>query len=119
MASPIVFSTPSYQINLTILLSIITVCLAAMGVLTKIYGRKKEEEPGKHPSCSAHDERGKRNEASIKELRDKVDAMKDEVSRTSVKLDSDEKTIDELKQDSRKLADKMDLLLAQVLEFLD
>ena len=116
---PINFSAPIYQVNVTLLLSVITICLTGMGVLTKVFGRKKEEEPGEHPKCISHDERSKKNEADAKELREKVENMRTEVSVMSVKLENNGKSVEELKHDSRKLADKMDDLLSQMLDFLD
>lgn len=130
MAAPVEIMTPVYQINLTMLLSVVTVCLTALAVLIKVFGRKKEEEPGQHPSCLSHKETAKRvekdhtdlkdkTEKETKDLRDKVDKMRTEVSVMSVKMENTGKTVDELKTDSKKLADKMDSLLSQMLDFLD
>ncbi len=118
MAGPIPINLTA-PINMTLLVSIGMVCLTALGVLVRVFGKKKSEEPGTHPTCLAHDRTIKRNEKEVDDLRGKVESMRTEISVNSVKLENNEKNIEEMKRDTRKMADKMDDLLTQVLELLN
>ena len=128
MSSPqITLDIPSYHINLTLLLSVITVSLAAMGTLIKVFSKKtkKEELPGSNPHCLQQKEDLDRIENITKEnankhesLREIANNLEKEVGILKNQSDNVVKNIDEIKQSNKEIASRLDDLLKQLLEWM-
>ena len=87
------------SINTTVVISVLTICLAAMGTLVKVFGRKEDPE-------------------KISKLKDIIHAVQMEMATLVTKNDNIEKSMDELKKDYRYLTNKLDDLLKQLMDLL-
>lgn len=128
MAAPeIIIDAPAYQVNVTLLLAVITVSLAAMGTLIKIFAKEKnpENEPGKNPYCKQSKEESARLDANLKEnnkkheeLKQIVNDLKSEVGILKNQSENIVKTTEEMKQYNREIASKLDVLLKQLMDWM-
>jgi flagellar motility protein MotE (MotC chaperone) len=139
MSDPnLIIETPVYHLNLTLLLAIITVSLTAMGTLVAIFRKKTKEEelPGKSPFCGQNKTDISRVESSTKEnskriniekedATKKFDALRQLINDTSKEVGilrsetaSNTKSLDEMRQDVKEVASKLDDLLKQLLEWM-
>ena len=124
-------AAPSNDISINILLSILAVSLAGMGTLIKIFGKRKkvvtpEEMPGKTPYCIQHKVDLTKNENLSKETADKqielrqvVNDLRSELVVLKSQSDHTNKTVDEMKQNTKEIAMKLDDLLKQLLESMN
>lgn len=133
----IVASSLVNDINLTILLSVISVCLAAMGTIIRIYTKpkNKEEMPGSNPHCVHMEEKidrleqtqkkdieklnndNKEKENNTKQLKSIVLQLEKEIAILEKESQSQSKTLDEIKSSNRELAKRLDELLKQLMDF--
>jgi len=139
MSDPsLILETPVYHVNMTLLLSIVTISLTAFGTLVAIFRKKTKEDelPGKTPSCLQAKIDMERVETNGKETSDKLEKNKEEnlkkfeelkqlVNDTSkevviLKTQSDNATkgLDEMKRDVKEVASKLDDLLKQLLDWM-
>ena len=93
-----------FVVNWTLVISVASVSLAAMGTLIKIFGSKKSDPPGESPVCKEHQTTVVRLEKDAKEATGKAEALKEVVSGLQqevavLKSDSKnlEKTVDDMK----------------------
>lgn len=122
----IMLASPIYEINLTVLLSVATVCLTAMGTLIKIWGKKREpgELPGGDPRCIKHSENLKSVEELASSNNTKIEALKDtsstlekDVAVLETKSKTTDKAMDEVKEGNKEMAKRLDDLLKRLLEW--
>jgi septal ring factor EnvC (AmiA/AmiB activator) len=133
----ITFETPVYQINLTVLLSVLSFCLAAMATLIKIFSkpRKPEEMPGTSPHCVHMKEQIQRIEEKQKEdverldaenkssvereqkLKDIVAELEKEVLGLQKDAEAQNKSLEEIRQSNKEIAGRLDDLLKQLMDF--
>ena len=128
MSAPnVILETPVYQVNLTLLLSVIAVSLTAMGTLIRVFGRKikPEELPGGSPHCTQQKENIERIEKATKENSNKHEALKEiannlekEVGILKNQSDNVIKNMDEIKQSNKEIATRLDDLLKQLLDWI-
>jgi len=128
MSGPeIILETPVYNVNLTLLLAVITVSLAAMGTLIKVFAKKtkKEDSPGGSPHCLQQKENLDRIEETTKEninryesLRKIVNELEKEVGILKNQSDNIVKNMDEVKQTNKEIASRLDELLKQLLDWM-
>jgi len=135
----IVTDANTYYVNWTILLSVLAFCVTAFGTLVTILRRKlkPEEQAGKSPFCLQHKENYKRVEETAKNNSEKIeknkevdvkkfDELKQLVNDTSKEIEvlkvqskNATKGMDEMKQDVKEVASKLDDLLKQLLDWTD
>jgi len=120
----ILLETQSH-INFTILLSVITVSIATMGTIVKIYSKKRElnDIPGMSSECTQHAKNVKRNENTTIEnsrrldiIKDSITSLEKEVAILEIKFSTTEKSMDEVKGGSKEIAKRLDNLLKQLLD---
>lgn len=131
------FETPVYQINLTVLLSVLSFCLAAMATLIKIFSkpRRPDEMPGTSPHCVHMKEQIERIETKQKEdvsrldaenknsiereqkLKDIVADLEKEVLVLQKEAEAQNKSLEEIRQSNKALAERLDDLLKQLMDF--
>ena len=134
----VVMQAPIYQINLTILLSVLGVAIAAMGTLVGIFRKKPKDEelPGKSQFCIQHKteierieketkESIKRLEGTDKENSKKHDDLKqlfNDLDKEIISLrnqsENNTKSLDEMKRAVREIATRLDDLLKQLMDTL-
>lgn len=114
------------NVNLTVLLSIVSISLAAMGTLIAIYGKKKPALPGESEACKQHKETIIRIESSSKEETMKIENLRNIVSElqreTAVLKNSSgnmEKNLDGIRVSVRDVAQRMEDLLQQLIEWMN
>lgn len=119
MASPNIILE---NLNLTILFSVIALCLTALGIFRR--KPKDEELPGKSPACLHNKADFDRMETNAKENTKKIEDLKQLVNDTSREVsilknqsENTSKNLDEMKQDVKEVASKLDDLLKQLLEW--
>ena len=128
MTSPeILLETPLYRVNITLLLAVITVSLAGMGTLIKIFAKKtkKEDIPGSSTHCLQQKENLNRIEETTKEninryesLRKIVNELEKEIGILKNQSDNIVKNMDEVKQSNKEIASRLDELLRQLLDWI-
>jgi len=118
----VALNTDLFQINLTVVLSIIAFCLASMGTIIRIYGGKKEVKsedlPGNTPACTQHKETLDNNSKAINNVTEDIQELKTQMATIRVEIDNSNKTVDEIKSDYKGLTNKLDNLLKQLLDLL-
>jgi len=128
MSAPNIFiDTPVYQINLTLLLSVITICLTALATLVRIFGKKPnpEELPGNNLHCRQHKIDLDKVEVTTKENSKKYDELKQiandlskEVGILKNQNENVVKSMDEMKETNKEIASRLDDLLKQLIEWI-
>jgi septal ring factor EnvC (AmiA/AmiB activator) len=140
MSDPsVILETPVYHVNLTVLLTIVTICLTAFGTFVTIFRKKKnpEAQAGTSPYCLQKQADLERIEKDAKENSEKLERVKEENNqkidtlRQSVNDNSKEvgilktqsdnitKGLDEMRQDVKEVASKLDDLLKQLLDWMN
>ena len=126
IAATSVLSGLSINWNLLIALSIM--CVTAMGVLIKVFGKKlkPEEKAGNGFICQQNIKDITRLESEIKsnsknhdELKEKVNQLKTQTATLKVQSENNTKSLDEMKQDTREIVQRLDDLLKQLVEWLN
>jgi len=128
-------------INMTVLLSVLTASLAAMGTLIKIFGKRQKTEEefkserndhldiekkiGQSVVCEEHKKTMARVENEQKDSKSKLEDLKDLVFKTKEEvaiLKNNElhlsKTVEEMKDSSKKMAEKIEGLLQKLLDWM-
>jgi len=119
-------NTPVYQFNLTILLSVIVFCLTAMGTIIKTFGKKPkpEELPGTSPYCQQHkkdveklqkftEDQSNKNQ----ELRSLAGKLEVEVAVLKRDCETKNKSLEEMKENNRTLAIRLDEMIRQLIDY--
>lgn len=101
------------SINWTVLLSIISVCVAGSVSLIDIFGRRVRQKDFQRLE-NENEEMKKKHEA----LKDNVGQMELEIATFKEKVRNSEKTTDEMKQDIKDVVQKLDELLKRFMDFL-
>lgn len=138
MSDPnVILETPIYHVNLTVLLSVITISLTALATLVAIYRKKPkpEELPGQSPLCvqkkadldrieNIGKENSQKAEKAQEENVKKFDLLRDLINETSKEVgilktqsENTTKNVDEMKNDIKEVASKLDDLLKQLLDW--
>ena len=116
-----------YQVNMTLLLSVITISLATMGTLVSIFKRRlrDDEKPGGSLFCKQKLEDLKRIEGTTKdniskneELKNLVNGLEKEVGVLKNQSNNTTKNLDEMKQTVKEVASKLDNLLKQFVDWM-
>jgi len=128
MALPqIILNTPVYNINVTLLLSVIAICLTAMGTLVKIFSRKPKDEqtPGKASICIQSKDKIESLEKAIMEnkfknekIRDVTQEIDKELATLKNQSTNTTKTLDEIKQTNKDIANRLEDLLKQLMDWM-
>ncbi|TRZ81792.1 hypothetical protein D4R86_02165 [bacterium] len=122
MPLPDIFlNTQFMQFNLTAFLSVMAICLTAMGTIIRIWGRsapKSDELPGNTPLCTQHKESVNINREAVKEVQKDIQELKTKMATMRIEIDTSNKTTNELKADYKTLSLKLDELLRQLLDML-
>ena len=123
----VMLNAPAYQINITLLLSIVAICLTAMGTIVKIFSRKpkQEETPGLAQVCIKHNEKLTEIEKIMREdnthnekLKEVAQTVEREIAVLKTESVNTGKTLDEMKQTNREIASRLDSLLKQLMEWM-
>ena len=134
----IILETPVYNINLTLLLSVITVSLATMGTIVAIFKKKprEDEKPGGSPFCKQAQADLERIENAVKasaaklenttkeniEKQEKLRELCNDLGKEVVVLKNESKNntknVDEMKQSIQVVATKLDDLLKQLMDWM-
>ena len=113
--------------NLTFFLSILAICLTAMGTIVKIFSKRSRPEdlPGNNAVCHQHikdinrvEAMGKENELKSQEIMKLVNQLEKETALLKKETESNNRTNEDLKQSNREIAKRLDELLAQLSEFI-
>jgi len=122
----IILDTNMYKFNLTVWISILTVCLTTMATLIKIFGRKfkPEELPGNNFHCKQRAKDTARLQKStedikneIKDVKNKLNNLDTKVAVLTEKSESSRKSLEEMKILSRDLTLRLDDLLKQLIDY--
>jgi len=114
-------------VNLTIVASVLIFCLTAATSIIRIWGRGKnaEQYPGKSPYCKQEEDKTTRIEKRLDENKKKMESIQDitlqmekEVAVLKNETTNMNKTMDEMKQNSKEVAQRLDDLLKQLLEWM-
>jgi len=128
-----------YKLNITIVASILVFCLTTMATILKIFGRKTnpEELPGRSPHCKQQKEslqkienKTKENEKLVEiktnETIKKIESLQEITNEIGLAVavlknqcNNTEKDIDEIKQSNKEIANRLDDLLKQLLEWMN
>ena len=121
-------ASANISINLTLLLSIISVSVACMIAFIKIFSKKfnPSDKPGKENEyCSqklkdlARIERDvENNSATNQKLKDIINEFKVTLAELQKDVQTSSKTIEEMKQDNRDLAQRLETLLSQLVTYV-
>jgi septal ring factor EnvC (AmiA/AmiB activator) len=120
-------------VNLTVIFSVISICLAAMGALIKIFGpnhKINDENLRNSPYLIGLEKDIKEKESKLKEeikdkenklngLKEIVNVQHVEVEKLKVESKNSSKSLEELKQDNRDLVQRLDDLLKQFMEYME
>lgn len=110
------------NVNWTVIISIVTICLAAMGTLTKIYGSDKkisDEKLRNSPYLQKVEKDLLDKEIKLSNLKDIVNTQNVEVEKLKIESKNSNKSLSEIKQDNRDLVQRLDDLLKQFMEYMD
>jgi glucan-binding YG repeat protein len=116
------------EINYTILFSVMSISLAAMGTLIKIFSKKTPEEqlPGHSTYCKLQEKDIKaimdREESEDKkntDLKNIVGKMQTEVAILSTEAKNTSKNIEDIKENIKGVSIKMDDLLKQIMAWIE
>ena len=78
MGEPVILENAIYHVNLTVIISIIAICLTAMGTLVAIFRKRPREEdsPGKTPFCIQNKSDLIKIEKNTKDIELKIDKLR-------------------------------------------
>jgi uncharacterized protein YlxW (UPF0749 family) len=121
------------SLNLTIVISVISLCLAGMATLIKVFGpnhKINDERLRSSPYLIGLESDIKNKESKLKEeindkekklngLKEIVNIQHVEVEKLKVESKNSSKSLEELKQDNRDLVQRLDDLLKQFMEFME
>jgi septal ring factor EnvC (AmiA/AmiB activator) len=124
-------ATSSLIINWTALLSVLTISLAAMGTLIKIFGtdhKTKEEDIRESKIIKEIQDQNKEDNKKIEtandnftekieDLKETANSLKLEVERLKMESQNNIKSIEDVKKDYNKMFIQLDELLKQLLEW--
>ena len=109
-------------INWGIVISVISVSVAAMVAMIKIFGPKKQvadEELRKSDYVKDIERRAKEAKVKIEELKDIINKNSTEIEKLKIESGHNTKSVEELKQDNRELVQRLDDLLKQILDWVN
>jgi len=119
---------PAPQINYTLLLTVASMSIAAMATFIKIYGRevKKEELPGdENTYCKAHmkdfdrvEKKSEANEKASTDIKTVIGEMKITLAKLESEMSNTTNTITEIKVDNKELAQKLEVLIGRLLDYM-
>jgi len=131
----------TYNLNLTVIISVITACVATMATIINIFGTKrsdriKEEEakkkkdpstlPGNSQTCKQHEKDMNRvetltkdNKKNLEEAQKIVNQMRTQVATLEKDNENINKSLDEMKDSNKETARKLDDLLRQLMDWMN
>lgn len=124
----VVLETPAYHFNVTVWLSVLTFCLTTMATIVKIFGRHtpEDQKPGKTPYCQKNCTSIKDNKKKIEALGEKNENLKNianglekEVEVLKAETANTNKNLEDIRSSSREVANRLDDLLRQLLEWMN
>ena len=118
----IALATVTSAVNWTVIASVITVSLAVMVALIKIFGYKSkinDENLRKSPYLITLEEDIKEKSKKLSDIKDLINAQNTEVEILKSKTENSTKTLEDLKQDNRDLVQRLDDLLKQFMEYME
>lgn len=127
------------SVNITLLLSVITVCITLMATLIRIFGplskvsdeilRKSQylmslenvsdDKLRDSKYLNGLEDRIKDKEQTLGKLRDVVQNQHTELEKLKIETNNTNRTVVEIKEDNKKLVDRLDNLLTQIMEYMD
>lgn len=134
-SAPILNTQPDVFINWTTILSVATVCITAMATFIKIFGTnensdedlknieennklfKDKQEKDNKEFINEQENTAKEFNRRQEELKEKINVLIIEIEKSKMECSSNTKSIEELKKDYRILAQRLDELLKQILEW--
>ena len=128
MADPITMQTMLGNINLTVVIAIATVCVSVVAIILNTFKKKKEpiELPGESIYCKQQKIDMERIEKSVEdssarseELRKITTGIEKEVALLKQGCDNINKSMEEMKQNNREVALRLDNLLRQLMEWMN
>ena len=127
--SELFLNTQYMQFDLTVFLSVLAICLTAMGTLVRIYGNKEikdEDKPGLSTACKIHQETNRENRREIQTLSDGVgnvvngiETLRDRMSEVNAEINNSHKDTENLKNEYKTLNNQLDILVKQLLDLLN
>lgn len=144
MAGPqVIIENAAYTINLTLLMSVVTLGLMAMGTLIKIFGPSESKpaptpvvepknevktsfEPGEHPNCKQHAKDLERIEKSNldglkkeEEITKITNQIEKEIILLKKESETTAKTLDEMRNINKGIVQRLDDLLKQLSDYVN
>lgn len=119
-------TTPVYQLNITVLMSVVVFCLTAMGTIVKIFGRttKPEELPGKNSECLQSKKDIDKLQTQSEELRKKDQELKEIITKLNMEVEilkrnssDSNNSIEKIKENNRILTGKLEEMIRELLEY--
>lgn len=116
------------NINLTVLFSVISLSIAAVVAITRIYSRKKnpQELPGESFYCKQSEkdvgeikELAKENAKKSEDLNKITNEMGKEIALLKLGSDNFSKNMEEMKQNNKEVAHRLDTLLKQLMDYMN
>lgn len=109
-------------INWTLIISVISVSVAVMATLIKVFGPGKNVQDDELRAS----EYIKDLETKLNETKNKTESLKDianrnatEIEKLKIETNHNTKSLDELKRDNRELVQRLDDLLRQILDWIN
>jgi len=125
---PVQVDTTWFKINLTVVISVLTACLGIVKSIVALWGKssKPEDLPGElNQHCQKELVRIKSIEKDTLEVSKKHDDLKEivgeirqDVAVLKNQSENTTKTLDEMKQSNREIANRLDDLLKQLMEWM-
>jgi len=119
-------NTPIYQFDLTIILSVIVFCLSAMGTIVKVFSKaaKPEELPGTSPYCQQHKKDVEKLQKFTEDQTDKNQELRGLAAKLEVEVavlkrdcETKNKSLEEMKENNRSLAIRLDDMIRQLIDY--
>lgn len=114
--------TGGMPINWTTVIGIITISLASMGTLIKIFSSTravKEEDLRESPIIKEISQDAKDAKKRQEDMKETANLLKTEVEKLKIESANNNKTLEELRKDYRELVSRLDDLLRQLLEWVN
>ena len=109
-------------INWTLVITVITICLAAMGTIIKIFGTKtkiNDESLRNSSYLQSIESAGNKRSEKLDQLKELINIQYTEVEKLKILSQNSTKGLEELKKDNRDLVQRLDDLLRQLMEYME
>lgn len=128
MGDPITVQTALGGLNLTVLFSVITICISSLVAAIQIFKKKRDpiEIPGESLHCIQQKKEMERiekdvtaNNGKTEELKTITNNMEKEIALLKQGSDNMNKSMEEMKQNNREVALRLDDLLRQLMDWMN